>query len=255
VQYRKHGHVAVITLNRPDRLNAMGRDMLAGLASAMMAFEADDDARVAVLTGTGRAFCVGMDIKEKASHPGENPAALPDISPLVNRFFPFREDDFEKPVIAAVNGMAMGGGFFLAANSDLVVVAQDAVFEISEVSRGWVAGWWFGRVLNLPRHVGMELAMGGRITAERAYQVGFVNEVVPPGRLVDAAVERAQRIAALPPLAVRHTRSLFMEASPKVADPTWRRWERVMDEITRSEDVLEAQRAFVEKRAPRYRGC
>jgi enoyl-CoA hydratase/carnithine racemase len=254
VRYSKHGHVAVITLNRPERLNAMGRDVLAGLASSMMAFEADDDARVAVLTGTGRALSVGMDIKEKAASPEEDPAALPDISPLVNKFFPFRKDDFDKPIIAAVNGLALGGGFFLAANSDLVVAAEDAVFEVSEVQRGWVAGWWYGRLLNLPRHIGMELALGGRMTAERAYQVGFVNEVVPAEQLLDAALARAERIAALPPLAVRHTRSLFMEASPTVGEPTWRRWEQAMAEVTRSEDVLESRRAFLEKREPRFRG-
>src|SRR5581483_3941615 len=152
VEYRTDGSVAVITMNRPERLNALSRDTLAGLARAFMRFEADDETRVAVLTGTGRAFCVGMDMKEKAAHPDEDPAALPDISPLVNRFFPFRADDFVKPVIAAVNGLAIGGGVFLTVNSDLVVAAEEAQFEISEVKLGWVAGWWFGRLLNLPRH-------------------------------------------------------------------------------------------------------
>lgn len=130
VDCEKKDRIVTIRMNRPERLNAMGRELMVGLAKAWIEFRDDPDALVAILTGTGRAFCVGMDIKERLES-GQPGLGLPDISPLVSPFWPNR--NLNKPVISAVNGFALGGGFFLATTADLCVAAESAVFEITEV--------------------------------------------------------------------------------------------------------------------------
>src|SRR5262249_11841371 len=158
VEYEKQEHIAIITMNRPERRNAMSRDLMLGLAGSWQRFAADNDARIAILIGTGSSFCAGMDIKERFSS-GERGLGLPQI-PIRD---PFWFEELEKPTIAAVNGYALGGGFFFASRADFRVAVPSAVFEITEVAHGVVAG--YDLVLlreNLPYAVAAGLAAGGR---------------------------------------------------------------------------------------------
>jgi len=253
VDYEAHGRTRLIRMNRPEALNAMNRDLLVGLAEAFTAFSQDDDAFVAVLSGTGRAYSVGMDIKERAES-ADGGIGLADISPLVDPFFPYRAAELDKPVIAAVNGMAFGGGFILAANADLVVAGESATFEITEVKRGAVAGWQYGLAQGLPLHICLELAYGGRLTAQRAHDVGFVNEVVPDDEVEAAALTRAEQLTSLPPLALRFNRELLMEFAQRPSPELWARSHSLFRQAQESVDAREAQRAFLEKRPPVYQG-
>jgi len=251
VQYEKRGHIAVITMNRPGRRNAMGREFMLGLAESWQRFAADDDARIAVLVGTGNSFCAGMDIKERLTD-GERGLGLPQL-PVRD---PFWFEELEKPTIAAVNGYALGGGFFLASRADFRVAVPSAVFEITEVVHGTVAGY---EVLltreNLPYAIAAELAAGGRLTAERLYQVGFINRLAEPERLLETAVAFAAEILRRPPLAVdanlRLLRTLSRVPLPAEVSERARQYAR---ELQQSEDLQESLRAFLEHRPPVYRG-
>jgi enoyl-CoA hydratase/carnithine racemase len=251
VQYEKRGHIAVITMNRPERHNAMGREFMLGLAESWQRFAADDDARIAVLVGTGNSFCAGMDIKERLTG-GERGLGLPQL-PVRD---PFWFEELEKPTIAAVNGYALGGGFFLASRADFRVAVPSAVFEITEVVHGTVAGY---EVLltreNLPYAIAAELAAGGRLTAERLYQVGFINRLAEPERLLETAVAFAAEILRRPPLAVdanlRLLRALSRVPLPAEVSERARHYTR---ELQQSADLQESLRAFLEHRPPVYRG-
>ena len=249
------GHVTVITLNRPDRLNTMSLELLRELAEAFIEFR-EGPSRVAVLTGRGRAFSVGMDIKAHRGGPGQG-LAIPDIAPLVNPYWDVTvgvpvERTLEKPVIAAVNGMAYGGGFYLATHADLIVAAESSSFEVSEVHRGYLAGWELASVHNLQRGLAMELALGERVSAQRAYDGGLVNRVVPDEDLMTASTGWAPSIAARPPLAVRYGRELVFESMPTVPAGVRRRANELRRELARSNDAAEAMASFLEKRPPDY---
>lgn len=251
VEYEKQEHLVIITMNRPERRNAMSRDLLLGLAESWQRFATDDDARIAILTGTGNAFCAGMDIKERLSS-GERGLGLPRI-PLRD---PFWFEELEKPTIAAVNGYALGGGFFLASRADFRIAIPSAIFEITEVVHGTIAGY---EVLltreNLPYAVAAELAAGGRLTAERLYQVGFLNRLAEPERLLETAVAFATEILRRPPLAVDANLQLLRSLSrtPLPEDITGRA-RHYARELQQSEDLQESLRAFIERRPPVYRG-
>ncbi|MFH1091217.1 MAG: enoyl-CoA hydratase/isomerase family protein, partial [Pseudomonadota bacterium] len=189
MDYEVTEHVALMTFNRPERLNAAGQQMFADLSEALLRFEADGEARVAILTGKGRAFCAGADLKEL----GERGAIK----------HPHRRRDWfgfakvSKPVIAAINGFAYGGGFFNAIFCDIRIAAESATFSIAEINRGR-----FGSVHVIPQQgipycILMELGLGEVLTARRACQAGLVNFVVPDGDLLPAAQAMARRIAGL----------------------------------------------------------
>ncbi len=250
IEYEKQGHIAVITMNRPERLNTMGYDLMLGLAQAWNRFQEDNDAWVGIITGNGRAFCAGLDIKERLET-GKPGLGMPKV-PLQDPFFEF---ELDKPTIAAVNGYALGGGFFLTIRADLRVAAESATFQITEVVRGGVAGWELELWENLPYAIAAELASGAMFTARRAYEVGLVNRLVPDGKALEAALEMAQDFINAPPLAVHYNLKLMRDLKRSRIVIGHRLWDQARSynrELRSSHDVKESMQSFVEKRAPVY---
>src|SRR6516162_2734030 len=181
VETERHGQILVVRMNRPERLNALGQEMRTRLAETWTDFRQAQELEVAILTGTGRGFCAGEDMKESlaAGKPGGSRLSIAD---------PFRDGTLEKPVIAAVNGFAMGGGFMLVEACDLRVAVPEAVFEVSEAKRWLLGGYDHGHLANLPFPIAMEMALGFRFTAERFHQLGFLNRLAPPAELIATAL-------------------------------------------------------------------
>src|SRR5438309_8717114 len=176
VETERLGQILVVRRTRPERLNALNQEMRSRLAETWSEFRHDDGLDVAIFTGTGRGFCAGEDMKESLQRgkPGGERPAIED---------PFMTGALEKPVIAAVNGFAMGGGFMLVERTDLRLAVPEAVFEVSEAKRWLLGGYNHGHIANLPYPVAMEMALGFRFTAQRFYEVGFLNRLVPADRL------------------------------------------------------------------------
>jgi enoyl-CoA hydratase/carnithine racemase len=249
VGYELAGPVAWLTINRPQARNALSARVRAGLFDGLRRFNGDDAARVLVLTGAGdRAFCAGGDLKEMAADRLEVPP--PDFVPQ-----PGRNIEVAKPVIAAVNGVAYAGGFLLAQSCDLCIAADTARFAITEAKVGRGAPWAAPLPWLIPPRVAMQLLLtGDPITAERAYQVGLVNEVVPAAELRDRAQALAERIAANAPLSVlaaKRTVGLIAEQSLSQA---FESAERIWEPVYRSADAQEGPAAFRERRPPVWTG-
>ncbi len=212
-------------------------------------FMADDDAWIAVLTGRGPAFCAGLDVKERVAS-GAPGLGLPEI-PVRDIYW---HGEVDKPVIAAVNGVAMGGGFLLTSQADLRLAAPEATFQVIEVWRGGIG--LYDAVLtaeNLPYAIAAELLCGEPMTAERAYQVGFINRVVEPERLVDAALELARGLTQRPPLAVDYNlRILRRLRRLGVPDDVAQLGQRYLAELRGTADTKEAIAAFLERRPARF---
>jgi enoyl-CoA hydratase/carnithine racemase len=253
VEFERQGSIALVRINRPERLNALSRATLIALAEAFTEIDQDPAITVAVLTGTGRAFSVGLDLKEHAES-GGGKLSFPDLGGAVNPLFPVRRPDFNTPVIAAVNGLAYGGGYFLFAQCDLSVAAESASFEISEIRQGLVAGWSDGLAHGLPRSIAMELALGGKLGGRRAYEVGLVNDVVEDDRVLERAMERAEGVAKLPPLAVQYGRELAGRLAPPIPAEVSELAGGYADVARASDDVREAMAAFQERRSPVFQG-
>src|SRR2546421_1981369 len=170
-------------------------------------FRHSKDLEVAIFTGTGRGFCAGEDMKESLTVgvPGGRRPPIPD---------PFMNGTLEKPVIAAVNGFAMGGGFMLVERTDLRVAVPEAVFEVSEAKRWLLGGYNHGHVANVPYPIAMEMALGFRFTAERFYQVGFLNRLVPQDRLLPTAMSMAEHLLTLPPASRVNTVQMMRQMRP-----------------------------------------
>jgi enoyl-CoA hydratase/carnithine racemase len=254
VRYEKHGRVAWVTLNRPEVLNALHPPCHDELEEIWNDFARDPDVWVAVLTGSGeRAFSAGNDLKWTAQHGGAMPP-LPagGFGGICARF------DLTKPVLAAVNGFALGGGFELALACDVIVAADHARFGLPEPRVGLMAA--AGGAQRLPRQVPLKVAMsmmltGEPISAERGRELGLVAEVVPLAELHATAARWAERIAEGSPLAVRATKQAALDG----LDRPLREAIRVQSypaviELFRSEDAREGPRAFAEKRKPVWKG-
>ncbi|MDX3525598.1 enoyl-CoA hydratase-related protein [Streptomyces sp. ID05-39B] len=259
VRYHKRGHVAHITLDRPQVLNAMNLRMHAELAEIWDDFESDDDIWVGVLSGAGeRSFCVGQDLKELVRRIDEGTAnstfgsrGQPGWPRLTERF------SMSKPLIARVNGYALGGGFELALACDIVIAAEHAEFALTEARLGLVAG--AGGVFRLTRQAPFRIAMGHlltgrRMTAARAYELGLVNEVVPAEEL-DACVEGwLEDVLSCAPLSLRAVKEAATVSATLPLDRAFATryvWE---ERRTLSRDAVEGPRAFVEKRLPKWTG-
>jgi enoyl-CoA hydratase/carnithine racemase len=248
----KDGHLTVVTIDRPEVMNSLHPAANRELAQAFDEFQQDSEQWVAIITGAGdRAFSAGNDLKHQAS--GGDMSGLPDtgFGGLTNRH------DNVKPVIAAVNGVAMGGGFEIALACDIIIASENALFALPEPRVGLAA--LAGGVHRLPRQIGLKNAMGmlltgRRVPAAEGQALGFVNEVVPKGEALAGAKRWAAQILECAPLSVRASKQAAMrglESSLEVA------LEGKYDQIramVKSSDFVEGPKAFAEKRTPSWQG-
>ena len=246
VETELHGQIMLVRLNRPERMNALGFQLRTEMAEAFTEFGANPDLEVAVLTGTGRAFCAGEDMKESLERGAPGSASKPVKDP-------FREGELEKPVIAAINGFAMGGGFMLVERTDLRVAVRGAILEVSEAKRWLLGGYNHGLYAGLPHPVATEMALGFRFTAERLYEVGFLNRLVDPDALLPTAFEMAEHLLSLPPASRVNTVYMMRQMRPKVS-PELARLAAALHEHGDKSDLMEARKAFAEKRKPNFKG-
>lgn len=247
----KSNHILTVRMNRPERLNALHPAANAELGAVFDDFAADDDLWVAIITGEGRGFSAGNDLRHQAEG-GERVAFPKGFGGLTSRF------DLDKPVIAAVNGVAMGGGFEIALACDLIIASDKATFALPEPKVGLAA--LAGGLQRLPRQIGSKRALGmiltGRhVTAAEGMQLGFVNEVVPADELMTRARGWAEQILACSPLSIRASkdvvyRSLDMESLEESMAVSYESVKRLL----KSEDFVEGPRAFSEKRTPNWTG-
>ncbi len=246
VETETHGQIFVVRMNRPERLNALNTEMRTMLAETWTEFRESKDLEVAIFTGTGRGFCAGEDMKETLEHgrPGGKKLELED---------PFRTGALEKPVIGAINGFAMGGGFMLVEGTDLRVAVREAVFEVSEAKRWLLGGYNHGHIANLPYAVAMEMAMGFRFTAQRFYEIGFVNRVVEADELMPEAMAMAAHMLTLPPASRVNTVHMMRQMRPAIAPDLGRLATALHDHGAKS-DLMESRAAFAEKRTPNFKG-
>lgn len=241
--------VAWMTINRPDARNALNRDAREGLFAGFARFAADDSAAVCVLTGAGdQAFSAGADLKEMAELGLKVPP--PDFIPHLGR-----NVHVDKPVIAAVNGIAYAGGFLLAQMCDLCIAAEHARFAITEAKWGRGAPWAGPLPWLIPPRVALEILLTAEpIDAQRAYGVGLVNRVVPIGELRSAAQDLAATIAANAPLSVRASKELVYAVSGLGWQGSIETGDALFEPVYLSDDAQEGPRAFREERAPRWTG-
>jgi enoyl-CoA hydratase len=240
-------HILVVTLDRPESRNAVNDEVARQVADAMDLLDGTPSLRVGVLTGAGRGFCAGLDLKafldgEVGEHPEYGFAGLTSRPP-------------RKPLIAAVEGFALAGGLEIALACDLLVCAEDARLGIPEVRRGLVADG--GALLRLPqripRNVAFEMALtGGEVAAARLHELGLVNRLVSTGQALTAALALASDIAGNSPAAVQVTKQVLQEAPTWPADEQWDRQRVVVEPVWTSTDAAEGARAFAEKRPPRF---
>lgn len=254
VKVEREGPITTITLNRPDVMNALHSPAHFELAEVFDAFAADPDQWVAIVTGAGeRAFSAGNDLKHQAGG-GKMGSPPSGFAGLTSRF------DLDKPVIAAVNGVAMGGGFEIALACDLIIASENAVFALPEPKVGLAA--LAGGLHRLPRQIGLKRAMGmiltaRRVSAKEGEALGFVNEVVAPGELMAAAQRWAKLICECSPMSIRASKAAInlglneptLEAAIKgqFAYPA-------VAALFKSEDFVEGPMAFAQKRAPQWKG-
>jgi enoyl-CoA hydratase/carnithine racemase len=249
VRYERRGPVAWLTINRPDARNALNQAVRDGLFSGVRRFNADDGARVLVLTGAGdQAFCAGADLKEMAQTGLQVPP--PDFAPQFGRNI-----EVAKPVIAAVNGVAYAGGFLLAQSCDLCLAAEHARFAITEVRVGRGAPWAAPLPWLIPPRVAMQILLtGDPITAVRAHEIGLVNEVVAAAGLTEAAQRMAERIAANAPLSVLAAKQTVRLIAEHPLSAAYAEAERIWEPVYLSEDAQEGPAAFRDKRPPAWKG-
>jgi enoyl-CoA hydratase/carnithine racemase len=251
VETERRDRVGVIRLNRPEARNAVNNDLATGVEAALDEWEDDAEIQAVVLTGNGPTFCAGADLKLiAAGRGGEMATAKGNFAGIVTR-------DYPKPIIAAVHGAALAGGFEVMISCDLVVAAEDAKFGLPEVKRGLFAA--AGGLIRLPKRIPLavatELAITGEpIGADRALALGLVNRVVPADRVVDAALELAATIAKNGPLAIRNSLKMVREAGDLDDASAWKRNIELALEVFASKDSIEGATAFAEKREPRWTG-
>jgi enoyl-CoA hydratase len=249
VQTEVDGGIAVITINRPEARNAVNGEVAQGIAAAVDEFDSASEVRVIILTGAGGTFSAGMDLK----------GFLTGDSPVLGGrgFAGITERPPAKPVIAAVEGYALAGGFEIVLSCDLIVASETAKFGLPEVRRGLAAG--AGGLLRLPSRVPYHLAMeivltGEHFPAERLHQAGLVNRLVGAGQALDAARELAARVALGAPLAVAASKRVIVESADWPTGEAFRKQGEVLGPVFTSADATEGAIAFAEKRAPVWRG-
>ncbi len=249
VLVEQHGATLVITINRPAQRNAVTREVSLAIVAALDELDRRPELRVGIITGEGGSFCSGMDLRafldgERPEIEGRGFAGVTEAPP-------------DKPLIAAVEGYALAGGFELALACDFIVAAEDASFGLPEVSRGLVAG--SGGLIRLRQRIPAAIALeyvltGERMSAVEGLRWGLVNHLVAPGHALIEALELAARISANAPLAVAASKRIMRESPGWPADEIWDRQRPLAEAVIGSEDAQEGARAFGEKRAPVWRG-
>jgi len=249
VTLERDGHVLVITICRPEMRNAIDRATSEAIAQALDELDGDNNLTVGILTGAGAHFCSGMDLKaflrgERVELPGRGLAGIIETPP-------------RKPVIAAVEGYALAGGFEIALACDLMVAADNAQFGLPEVKRGLMAG--SGGLMRLPERIPRQIAMqyaltGDMMSAVEARQWGLINQLTAPGEALAAAKAMAHQIAANAPLSVQISKQVVAEAFHWPAKERWQRQNALLETIIHSKDAQEGARAFSEKRPPVWTG-
>ena len=253
IDYQKEGKIAIFTINRPEALNSMNVQAAQELHKAMVDFRDDPALWVGIITGAGdRAFCAGADIKDMLpflkEHLQNRPWAMPDT--------PMRGLDLWKPLIAAINGMALGGGLEIALACDIRIASEKARFGVPEVTLGLIPGW--GGTQRLPRMIpwckAAELLLTGRpIDAQEAYRIGLVNMVVSPEAVMSTAKEWAEVICQAGPLAVRAAKEAMIRGSSLTLEDGLRLENALEAYLMSTEDYTEGTTAFVEKRKPDFK--
>ncbi|WP_067130190.1 crotonase/enoyl-CoA hydratase family protein [Microtetraspora malaysiensis] len=244
------GGVAVVTINRPQARNAINGPVARGIAALMDELDERKDVSAIVLTGAGGTFCAGMDLK----------GFLNGDMPVVEGrgFGGLTENPPKKPLVAAVEGYALAGGFELVLSCDVVVASEEAKFGLPEPKRGLVAA--AGGIMRLPRripyHVAMEIALtGDHYPAARLYELGLVNRVTPAGGALAGALELARAIAGNAPLALAATKKIVVESADWSREEMFARQGEIANPVFGSADAMEGAAAFAEKRAPRWTGA
>ncbi|AOW93846.1 enoyl-CoA hydratase [Rhodococcus sp. WMMA185] len=252
--WERRGGVGIITLNRPTAMNAVNAALSTAVGTLLEKADSDPDVRVVVITGSGRAFCAGADLKALAA--GENTAA--DGHPEWG-FAGYAQHWISKPTIAAVNGFALGGGTELVLASDLAVVDEEAKLGLPEVKRGLFAA--AGGVIRLqqqiPKKIALEIALTGEpITAAQAREWGLVNRVAPAGTSFEAALDLAEQIAGNAPLSVRESKAMIHRTASKSdwGAEVWEANTAAIATVFASADAIEGPTAFAEKRPPIWQG-
>ncbi len=251
IERERRGRLGILTLNRPEARNAVNRELANAMEDALDDYEADDELWAVVITGAGSTFCAGADLKAVAKGEGMTlTTKRGGFGGLVTR-------DFSKPIIAAVNGPALAGGFEIVLACDLVVAAEYAVFGLPEVKRGLFAA--AGGLIRLPKRVPLALAMelaitGDAIDAARALALGLVNRVVPGDQVLAEAIALAERICENAPTSVRASRRMVREAVDLTEAEAWPRNYELSLEVFSTKDAIEGATAFAEKRPPRWTG-
>lgn len=247
----KSNHVMTVRMNRPDRLNALHPPANAELGRVFDEFAADDELWVAIITGEGRGFSAGNDLRYQAEG-GERVPTPRGFGGLTSRF------DLTKPVIAAVNGVAMGGGFEIALACDLIIAAEGAKFALPEPKVGLAA--LAGGLNRLPRQIGVKRALhmiltARHVSAQEGKELGFVNEVVPADQLMARAQALAGEILACSPLSIRASKDVVYRSldAASLQASMEAQYDSVKT-LVKSEDFIEGPRAFAEKRAPNWKG-
>jgi len=240
-----HGRVRLITLNRPEARNAINSELGLALVAAIRELDSDDGLTAGVLTGAGRGFSAGMDLKSFAS---EGPP---------KGFGAFLQEGSQKPLIAGVEGFALAGGLEIALTCDLIVAARGVKIGIPEVNKGlFAAGGGLFRLPNrVPYGVAMEMALtSDPISAEQAHEIGLVTRLAEPGQAAEAALELATRIARNAPLAVATSKQIIRETRGLTEKESWALQAPLSAKVFASEDAKEGPRAFAEKREPKWTG-
>ncbi len=251
VDYTTDGHIAVITINRPEARNAVNGEVASGIEEAIDRLEADDALWLGVLTGVPPVFSAGADLKEI------NAGRAANLGTERGGFAGITKRERTKPIIAAVDGPALAGGTEICLSCDLIVASTTARFGIPEVKRCLIAagGGLFRLPRKVPFNIAMELALtGDPIDAERAYHFGLVNRICEPGAALSTAMELGRQIEANAPVAVRASRRVMYAAMTEDEDSGWRLSGQGMAEAMGSEDMKEGLTAFIEKRPPSWTG-
>ncbi len=253
VLYDRQDDIVVITLNRPEALNSINRQLKNELEEALLRFDQDRQARVAIVTGAGRAFGAGRDLKERAEDNAAGIEATPWDSMRQDNLYMWPQ--VWKPLIAAINGYALAGGWSIAQMCDIRIAAEHAKFGITESRVGLMAPYAVMLPSLIPTSIVMELVMTGEhISAQRAYEVGFVNKVVPDEQLMDESMAVARKIADNSPLSNQYFKEAAYKSLTLSSDDSIALMYHLYEKLLNSEDSVEGPRAFAEKRKPQWKG-